>query len=321
MRKLTLLSATAALLALGTTPAAAQATRTWVSGVGDDVNPCSRTAPCKTFAGAISKTAAGGEISVLDPGGFGAVTITKSIFINGMWGGEAGVLAGGNGIIVNAGPNDVVVLRGLTMFGVNPPLNGVRYLAGRSLHIRDSVIKNFNAANSFGISVAPTVVGPMELTVTDTMIENNGTAANGGGISIAPTNAAVVKVTLTRTQVTNNFVGIKVDGDNGTGAIDMTIRDSELSGNSAQGLSSFSPNGGDALVRIAISDSTIASNGTIGVQSVGQRSTVRIGGSTVMGNGNAGLQANNQGILESYGDNYAEGNGAANAGVTPAPPS
>jgi hypothetical protein len=63
--------------------AQAQATRTWVSGVGDDANPCSRTAPCKTFAGAISKTAPCGEISVLDPGGFGAVTITKSITING----------------------------------------------------------------------------------------------------------------------------------------------------------------------------------------------------------------------------------------------
>src|SRR5262245_48964588 len=68
---------------VGTSAAYAQATRTWVSGVGDDVNPCSRTAPCKTFAGAISKTAAGGEISVLDPGGFGGVTITKSITING----------------------------------------------------------------------------------------------------------------------------------------------------------------------------------------------------------------------------------------------
>jgi hypothetical protein len=64
-------------------PAQAQATRTWVSGVGDDANPCSRTAPCKTFAGAISKTAPGGEIDALDPGGFGALTITKSITIDG----------------------------------------------------------------------------------------------------------------------------------------------------------------------------------------------------------------------------------------------
>src|SRR5688572_17562804 len=72
----------AAAMAVTATPASAQATRTWVSGVGDDVNPCSRTAPCKTFAGAISKTAAGGIINCLDPAGYGAVTITKSITID-----------------------------------------------------------------------------------------------------------------------------------------------------------------------------------------------------------------------------------------------
>src|SRR5882672_8370327 len=97
--------------------AQAQANRTWVSGVGDDVNPCSRTAPCKTFAGAISKTAAGGEISVLDPGGYGAVTITKSITISGD-GTLAGILnAGQIGVIVNAGANDVVTLRNLSIHG------------------------------------------------------------------------------------------------------------------------------------------------------------------------------------------------------------
>jgi len=46
------------------TPAHAQAVRTWVSGTGDDANPCSITSPCRTFAGAISKTQAGGVISV-----------------------------------------------------------------------------------------------------------------------------------------------------------------------------------------------------------------------------------------------------------------
>src|SRR5215510_14384379 len=100
--------------------AQAQATRTWVSGVGDDVNPCSRTAPCKTFAGAISKTAEGGEISVLDPGGYGAVTINKSITIDGGTGaGWASVLASGtNGIIVNVTSNSVtavVILRNITI--------------------------------------------------------------------------------------------------------------------------------------------------------------------------------------------------------------
>src|SRR5689334_2955216 len=90
-----------ACMFLGTTIASAQATRTWVSGVGDDVNPCSRTAPCKTFAGAISKTATGGEISVLDPGGFGVLTITKSLTIVGT--GQLGSItaANVNGIVIN----------------------------------------------------------------------------------------------------------------------------------------------------------------------------------------------------------------------------
>ncbi|MBA2349343.1 MAG: right-handed parallel beta-helix repeat-containing protein, partial [Solirubrobacterales bacterium] len=107
-----------ALLLLALLPAAAQAqaTRTWASGVGDDANPCSRTAPCKTFAGAISKTAAGGEIDALDPGGYGAVTITKAITIDGS-GTHASILAGGStGVTINA-PNAAVVLRDLSING------------------------------------------------------------------------------------------------------------------------------------------------------------------------------------------------------------
>src|SRR5437588_569869 len=118
------------------TLAQAQATRTWVSGVGDDVNPCSRTAPCKTVAGAISKTAEGGEIDVLDPGGFGAVTITKSITIDGTTGsGFGSILAAGttNGVLVNVTTNPttaVVTLRNLsingTKNGISPGTNGIR---------------------------------------------------------------------------------------------------------------------------------------------------------------------------------------------------
>src|SRR5919205_4177348 len=109
--------------------AQAQATRTWVSGVGDDANPCSRTAPCKTFAGAISKTATGGEINVLDPGGFGGVTINKSITISSE-GFEAGVLVSGtNAIIVNATNTSFVVLRGLDIEGLGTGLTGIKVLA------------------------------------------------------------------------------------------------------------------------------------------------------------------------------------------------
>ena len=96
---------------LFTTAVHAQATRTWVSGVGDDANPCSRTAPCKTFAGAISKTAASGQISVLDPGGYGALTITKSIVIDGDGELASVLVSGTNAIVIAAGPTDTVILR------------------------------------------------------------------------------------------------------------------------------------------------------------------------------------------------------------------
>jgi len=129
--------------------AQAQATRTWVSGVGNDADPCSRTAPCKTFAGAISKTAAGGEINALDPGGFGAVTITKSITIDGGGGQVASTLvAGTNGIVINAGATDTVTLRNIRINGVvgtpSPGLNGVRFLAGAALHIEHCTIFGFS---------------------------------------------------------------------------------------------------------------------------------------------------------------------------------
>src|ERR1041384_6492361 len=126
MRRIALLAIAAGFVVplMATAPAHAQATRTWVSGVGDDVNPCSRTAPCKTFAGAISKTAAGGEINCLDPGGFGAVTITKSITIDGTHGAGFGSIlpSGTNGVNINdsatATPGTIKVrLRSLSIQG------------------------------------------------------------------------------------------------------------------------------------------------------------------------------------------------------------
>src|SRR5882724_10092543 len=120
---------------LASAPAQAQATRTWVSGVGDDANPCSRTAPCKTFAGAISKTAAGGEINCLDSGGFGGVTITRSITIS-CEPITAGVFVSGtNGIVVQAAADSVVVLRGISIEGLERGTNGIQFLSGRVLTI------------------------------------------------------------------------------------------------------------------------------------------------------------------------------------------
>lgn len=176
----------AALLLGLSSSAYAQATRTWVSGVGDDANPCSRTAPCKTFAGAISKTAAGGEIDVLDDGGFGGVTITKSITING--GGHiAGVLvsgAGTNGVVINAAATDVVILRGLTFTGTSGALNAVRYLAARYVVVEDSTISGFIN----GINMLTTVVnGRMD--IRNVQMTNGTTLVGTTGIHVGAANS------------------------------------------------------------------------------------------------------------------------------------
>src|SRR5258708_27127868 len=130
------------IVVLGTTMLHAQASRTWVSGVGDDANPCSRTAPCKTWAGAISKTAPGGEIDALDPGGFGAVTITKAITLDGGGGQVASTLVSGtNGIVVQANAQtDVVIIRNLRINGLGSGINALQFNSGKDLNREHSSI-------------------------------------------------------------------------------------------------------------------------------------------------------------------------------------
>ena len=149
----------------------AQATRTWVSGVGDDVNPCSRTAPCKTFAGAISKTAEGGEISVLDPGGYGTLTISKAITVDGGTGsGWASVLNSGGiaGFNVNVTTGThvsdaVVILRNITINGAiqAPTLggtHGINYIKGAQLIVENCIIENESTTGINESSMASTSV-------------------------------------------------------------------------------------------------------------------------------------------------------------------
>ena len=218
---------------LSTTPVHAQATRTWVSGVGDDANPCSRTAPCKTFAGAISKTATKGEINVLDPGGFGGVTITKSITIASEYV-EAGVLVSGtNGIIIN-GAGVVVTLRGLDIEGVGTGLNGINFLQGSSLHVQNCTIRGFNGTNASGISFTPGTEA--QLFVTDTIVMNNGQFAAGNGIVVRPTGSGNVSAVFTRVNSNYNTTGFKADGSAHTGNIHLSIRESSASGNTQNGV-------------------------------------------------------------------------------------
>jgi hypothetical protein len=304
------LSAVAALLGLlvSVVSADAQATRTWVSGVGDDANPCSRTAPCKTFAGAISKTAAGGEINCIDPGGFGAVTITKSMTIDcsGTFG---SILAGGtNGVIVN-GPNIAVTLRNISINGAGTVLglNGIRFIQSGALRVEK--VKVFNFSNR-GIDFAPT--GASELIVRNSEIYNLGTGVGVGGIFIAPAAGVSVIATIDGTSVQNNSSGIAVDTSTANTIAALTIRDSVIAGNSGTGLSARA--GTQALI-VGVHKTSINSNGLAGISSDGTNSTVRIGESVVSANG-TGLSVVNAGKIVSFSSNIFAGNLTSDGAAT-----
>lgn len=301
-----LLAAASFLLALTTAGAAgAQATRTWVSGVGDDVNPCSRTAPCKTFAGAISKTAAFGEINALDSGGFGAVTITKSITIRAD-GVTAGVLAAGtNGVIVNAGANDVVVLRGLDIEGVGTGLNGVRFLAGGALHIEDCTIQGFTQS---GISFAPS--GASRLSVQDTVVRNNNPSPSGasyGGIFVSPAAGVLAEVSLERVRILRSFHGLRLQGN-----VRATARQCATTANAGTGVFvGFNS-------QLSLDGCEVAGNAN-GVRSDGANAIVRIANTLVSGNSLNGLLAANGGAIQSFGNNRIAGNGTNGAPTSTIP--
>ncbi len=281
----------------------AQATRTWVSGVGDDANPCSRTAPCKTFAGAISKTSTGGEIDVLDPGGFGAVTITKSISIEAD-GVIAGVLvAGTNGIVVNTPAGSSVTLRGLTIEGIGTGLSGILFNNQGTLHIEHCYINNFTKN---GIDFEPTAASA--LFVSDTITQNN----TLNGVFVMPSGSGTAAVTMTTTLSKKNSNTGMIFEDGTT----ATVTNSEAASNSFNGFTTIS---NATAVTLTVENSTSDNNGTNGIRSDGTNSTVRISNDTVTGNA-TGLNPQG-GALISFGNNYVKGNttsdGAPTSTVSP----
>jgi len=298
MKSTRLTLAVVAFSALAAHMANAQATRTWVSGVGDDVNPCSRTAPCKTFAGAISKTAAGGEINALDPGGFGAVTITKSISIESE-GVIAGVLvAGTNGIVVSAGATDTVVLRGLTIEGVGTGLNGVIWNSGANLVIDKCTIQGFIQKGVLAQPTSPTPGYVSNLFISDTQIRGNNNNPNGGGVLASPRGSVTLKGTLNRVEITNNYYGVRAE-DNAY----LNVRNSVVAQSVTDG---FVAQGAFNNAVLYIEETAANNNGGFGVHSIGFAFTL-ISNMLVTGN-HFGLQAETGGNIYSWGNNRAAGN-------------
>jgi hypothetical protein len=305
MTKSTFLSALLGALfvaGLAIAPAHAQASRTWISGVGDDANPCSRTAPCKTFAGAISKTSAGGEIDALDPGGFGALTITKAITLDGGGGQVASILvAGSNGINISAAATDVIILRNLRFNGLiqtaSPGLVGVQVNTAARVVVEKCDIFGFSSA---AILVATSATSSPLIKVQETTINNN-----AAGISVKPT-GGTVKIALELTHVDNNTnAGMRVDGTAG-GAVNAAISDSSISLNGAAGLNVLS---GTANVAVDVQRVVLANNGGAGVSSSntnGGTSSVTVGDSMLSNNASAWNIAGSA-TLASYKNNQVTG--------------
>jgi hypothetical protein len=288
-------------------PASAQATRTWISGVGDDVNPCSRTAPCKTFQGAIPKTAAGGEINCLDPGGFGGLTITKSISLicdNT----QTGVLvASTNAFIVNSA-TAVVHISGIDFEGLgqtgSPGINGIYILNAAAVHVRNSKIRGFR--NGYGINFSPNT--DSQLFIDNVAISESGIASNvnTGGILVSPAAGFSAKVTITNSLISNNInFGMKLDTTGIVGSsISATVENSVFS-NDSTGILVTSPiNTGTA--KLALFDSAVTHNVLYGLIASGPGTTMRVGNTKITGNG-TGITTFNTAI-KSYGDNYLDGN-------------
>jgi hypothetical protein len=288
------------------TSANAQATRTWVSGVGDDVNPCSRTAPCKTFAGAISKTAPGGEINCLDPAGFGAVTLTKSITID-CTGTLGGILASSTtGVILN-GAGIIVTLRGLEINGGPPNLpgvNGVRFLQGARLNVEDCTIYNFLGAapNGFGI-IANNTSTTVQISVRNSVIRNNGTAVSGGGIALIPTGTGSAKLTLDNVMINGHFRGVDINTAGTTSASGVTamVQNTTFSANN-NGLH-VNTAAGPAPAQVIVKDSTFSNNTGTAINGQGSANTViAVSNSSIFGNG-TGVAGSGGASVLTFGDN------------------
>jgi hypothetical protein len=304
--------------ALGSPLAFAQATRTWVSGVGNDANPCSLTAPCKTFAGAITKTFINGEIDVLDPGGFGTVNITKSMTIDGSGGPHASTLASGTtGVIINIAtgnandPTRTVTLRNLSIngtgasgaVGTRTGINGVRIDNADEVNIENCVIFNFS---QLGVKIAPGTT--CKVNIKNCIIRD----CNLGAVEATGTSAATeANVTIANSTLSTSQFGYK--GNNFTTA---TLKDCVVFRNTANGVLANST--GSAAI-LHVNHCVISDNLLIGVKSVGANARVTIGNNSIVHNqtgiGGGGPLLSFKNNL--FDDNTPGGDGVATGTIDP----
>lgn len=301
--------------------AQAQATRTWVSGTGDDVNPCSRTAPCKTFAGAISKTSINGEIDALDPAGYGTITITKSITLDGT-GTLASILASGTtGITVNITSTTDDPLRTVSIRGIAISGTGLSGTVGTRTGVRGINVSSANAA-AVNLYVEDTLITDFsnegilfnapggDMVVTHSTIKNCGTK----GIMLDSASAAIVHASITRSTIVGNQEGVRAETN-----VRASVADSNISDNSLNGVVILTVGG---TAEINLHHCLVGHNKQFGVtvDGSGGGAVVRMNDTMVVNNtgvaGALGLRAVNAGQILSAGNNVTDGNGPPNGTVT-----
>jgi Right handed beta helix region len=284
---------------LSTAPAQAQNNRSFVSGHGSDTNACTLAAPCRTFQRAHDMTNASGEIDVLDPAGYGSLTINKAISIVNDGVGTSSVLvpSGGTGIAINApGASDAVSLRGITVEGAGVGQTGIGFGTGGSLTIVNCVIRH---VTGLGVAFIPSA--------TSSLVVSNTTSSDNGGDGFKVQGSQTVTAVFNRVEANNNThgIGINVNGavSPSTSTTKVTISDSVMDHNS-DGVD-FDALTTSSATTVTLFHSVITNNSGVGVNGPGDAGTLRLAQSVVTGNTNGW-----EGLVQSYGDNYIDGNGA-----------
>jgi hypothetical protein len=294
------------LATLHASPADAFLDRTWVASNGADSNPCDRLTPCATFAAAYAQTNTGGEINCVDSGNFGAIFgINRSLTINceGTIATNSNPGASGVGeFVVNSSAGDVVILKGLELQGFGTASNGIVFTGEGALHIHKVRARNFRGWAG-GIGILPT--GAAQVYISDSTITDNGAQPGTGGIFVQPfasgTSTAIV---VTDSKIENNLHGMVVVGNNTSGSIRMSVKDSTVVGNSGNGITATTTQGS---INLMLNNVVAANNGNIGVANNGPNATTRIGGSLVSGNA-TGVHNGGGGTLRSFKTNQIRGN-------------
>jgi hypothetical protein len=298
MRRPSASTLTALVLAIGAlqaTPALAQ--RVFVAAQGSDANPCTFALPCRTFQRAHDTAAAGGEIDVLDPAGYGTLIITKAISIQGH--GFAGISVGASaaGITINASAADAVSLNGLLIDGSQVGNFGILFSGGKSLSVATCVVRRVQFA---GLAFRPSAATPAALSISDSHF----TESDGDGIAIQPTGSAAVRATIARVVLHADHLALDVSNDDG-GPLDVAVADSVASGN-AIGIAAFDRTAGHVGTSVVLTRTT-ASGNDLGIETNGLNSILRLARSTITGN-TIGYFIS-EGMIFSYGDNLIAGNG------------